>query len=358
MPKTLWPLDEQTEGKHLLLRRYLDGWFPILGSFSGRLLFIDGFAGPGEYSNSEKGSPLVALESVRQHKRDGRLRNVEVDFVFIEADESRAVHLKALLEQQPPVPRTSVHVLPGTFDSHMTSLLDQIDSQSTAVAPAFVMVDPFGVKGSPMRLIGRILRNPKSECLVSFMYEPIRRFHSQSGFEGHLDELFGTKAWRECFDIEDEAERKPFFHRLFTQQLKEHGAEYVVTFELYKGERHIYTLYFTTGDLKGCDLMKSCIWRLDGAGSFAFRSYAVGQLTLFGADTEPLACQLRDEFRTDWVSIEQVVRFVMGDGTPFHVGQLRRDTLRPLERQGKIEVRRPQGVRGFTAGKGIQIRFK
>ena len=48
----------------------------------------------------------------------------------------------------------------------------------------------------------------------------------------------------------------------------------------------------------------------------------------------------------------------MGDGTPFHSGHLRRDTLRPLERQGKIEVRRPQGGKGFTAGKGIRIRFK
>lgn len=199
MPKILWSIDEQTEGKHLLLRSYLDGWFPILGSFNGRLLFIDGFAGPGEYANGEKGSPLVALESVRQHKKAGRLRNVEVVFAFIEADEARADHLKALLDQQLPIRRASAHVLPGTFDSHMTSLLDQIDGQSAALAPAFVMVDPFGVKGSPMQLIGRILGNPKSECLISFMYEPIRRFHRESAFEGHLDELFGTKSWRECF---------------------------------------------------------------------------------------------------------------------------------------------------------------
>ena len=74
MPDTVWALDEQTEGKHLLLRAYLDGWFAILGSFSGRLLFVDGFAGPGEYADGEMGSPLVAIESVRQHKNQGRLR--------------------------------------------------------------------------------------------------------------------------------------------------------------------------------------------------------------------------------------------------------------------------------------------
>ena len=233
-PTTLWTLEEQTEGKHLLLRSYLDGWFPILGSFSGRLLFIDGFAGPGEYSNGETGSPLVAIESVRRHRSAGRLRQVEVVFLFIEKDERRVAHLETLLDDQSAIPKTNVHVHRGTFDDYMTSLLDQLDNQSTALAPAFVMIDPFGVIGSPMQLIGRILRNPKSESLISFMYEPIRRFHRQSEFEGHLNELFGTKEWQDGFDIKEEAERKPFFHKLFTQQLKKQGAKYVVTFELYR----------------------------------------------------------------------------------------------------------------------------
>ena len=42
---TLWERDEQTGGKHLILKHYLDGWFPILGRWNGRLLFIDGFRG-------------------------------------------------------------------------------------------------------------------------------------------------------------------------------------------------------------------------------------------------------------------------------------------------------------------------
>ena len=358
MPNTVWTLDEQTEGKHLLLRSYLDGWFPILGSFSGRLLFVDGFAGPGEYADDEMGSPLVALESVRRHKSEGRLTPVEAVFLFIEQDARRVEYLQALLDRQPPIPKTNVHVLSGTFDDHMASLLDQIDAQSKALAPAFVMIDPFGVKGSPMQLIGRILRNPKSECLISFMYEPIRRFHRQPEFGGHLDDLFGTQTWRDCFEIEDETARKQFLHRLFTAQLRQHGAEYVLSFELWKGGRHIYTLYFTTGNIKGCDLMKSCIWKFDPSGRFSFRGYAAGQLTLFGPETSRLARQLRETFGTEWTSIEKVEEFVMGDGTPFHKGHLRRATLQPLERDGEIDVLRPQGGKGFAVGKGIKLRFK
>ena len=358
MPGAVWALDDQTEGKHMLLRSYLDGWFPILGSFSGRLLFVDGFAGPGEYADGEMGSPLVAIESVRRHKSQGRLRSVEVVFLFIEQDARRVEYLKALLDRQLPLPRTSTHVLPGTFDDHMAGMLDELDAQSETLAPAFVMIDPFGVKGSPMHLIGRILGNPKSECLISFMYEPIRRFHRQPEFGGHLDDLFGTPAWRGCFDIEDEADRKQFLHSLFGDQLRRHGAKYVLSFELWKGDRHVYTLYFTTGNIKGCDLMKSCIWKFDPSGTFSFRGYANGQLTLFGPQTERLARQLRKTFGAQWTPIEQIEKFVMGDDTPFHKGHLRQHTLQPLERAGEIDVLRPQGGRGFAVGKGIKLRFK
>jgi three-Cys-motif partner protein len=66
---TLWPLDPHTLGKHLVLKAYLDAWFPIMGRWNGRILFIDGFAGPGEYKNGERGSPLIALKSLMDHAR-------------------------------------------------------------------------------------------------------------------------------------------------------------------------------------------------------------------------------------------------------------------------------------------------
>jgi hypothetical protein len=42
------------------VRAYLDAWLPILSSVNSRILFIDGFAGPGEYAGSEEGSPQPA----------------------------------------------------------------------------------------------------------------------------------------------------------------------------------------------------------------------------------------------------------------------------------------------------------
>ena len=56
--------------------------------------------------------------------------------------------------------------------------------------------------------------------------------------------------------------------------------------------------------------------------------------------------------------MQRIDDFVMSDRTPYHLGQLRRDTLRRMERDGRIEVHRPSGGKGFNTAKGDQVRFK
>jgi three-Cys-motif partner protein len=62
---TIWSITPHTQAKHAILKRYLDAWFPILsrqaailnrkfGTVNGRrILYIDGFAGPGIYTGGE-----------------------------------------------------------------------------------------------------------------------------------------------------------------------------------------------------------------------------------------------------------------------------------------------------------------
>ena len=66
---TLWEAEPHTLAKHAVLRGYLEAWFPILGSWSGRLLYVDGFAGPGDIGAGKKVlrlSPLTSLRSIAQ----------------------------------------------------------------------------------------------------------------------------------------------------------------------------------------------------------------------------------------------------------------------------------------------------
>ena len=356
-PGTLWSLDDQTIGKHLVFKYYFSRWLQILGSRHRSLLLVDGFAGPGQYDDGEPGSPLIALNSIRDQKSSGKFRDVKVVCLFMEEKQDRARHLRFLVKRNAP-PDTECHVLEGQFSIHMTRLLDLVDKQNSALQPAFVMIDPFGVKGISMELVARILANNRSECMISFMYEPIRRFHRQSEFVKPLDQLFGTTKWQRCREITENNEKKRFLHELFKSQLKDNGAKYVVYFELWNGNRHVYTIYFATGHEKGCNLMKEAIWKADPTGTYRLQGHTRQQNLLFESDMmEPLISQLKDRFGNRPTRIEDIDQYMMSDETIFHKGHLRKKTLQPLERASRVVVSRPRGGRGFPAGRGITIQF-
>jgi three-Cys-motif partner protein len=66
---TRWQLEPHTRAKHEILKRYLQAWMVILsqGRFP-EILYIDGFAGPGEYIGREAGSPTIALDTALSYR--------------------------------------------------------------------------------------------------------------------------------------------------------------------------------------------------------------------------------------------------------------------------------------------------
>ena len=217
---------------------------------------------PGEYSNGEDGSPVIALRALIDHPARSQIRS-EVRYLFIEKETDRYEHLKQVLSRlkgELP-PNCTFGVINSTFDETLTSVLDNIEQQNMHLAPAFVMIDPFGVSETPMSTIGRLLKNPRSEVYISFMYREMNRFIEHPSFEPHLDELFGCHEWRKAREMTDSVSRKRFLFNLYRDQLKANGAKYVVHFELYEGRQLVYAIFFGTQHLEGCNKMKQAIWK-------------------------------------------------------------------------------------------------
>lgn len=83
----------------------------------------------------------------------------------------------------------------AAFERAMTDIPNSI-TPGKQLAPAFVMLDPFGVKGVPMALIQRILKNGHAKLCISFMYESIDRFKSTPEFDPILTTLYGSEEWK------------------------------------------------------------------------------------------------------------------------------------------------------------------
>jgi three-Cys-motif partner protein len=359
---TVWELEDHTRGKHQVLRNYLGAWFPILGKTQDRIAFIDGFAGPGEYSAGEIGSPLIALQTFENHRAPMR---AHVNFLFIELDARRAQHLRGLVEpyRQRLGDRVTIDVEQGAFDESMSGLLDEVSERNGVLIPAFVMVDPFGISQTPMSVIARILRNPKSEVYVSFMWTFLNRFREHENFEQHLDDLFGCPDWRPALDIVDTRERKRFFFSLYRDCLKRAGAAragaaHVVHFELYRGREPVYAIFFATGNDTGCDKMKQAIWKADPVSGTRFVPGSQDNFDLFADDTTQFANEIITEIASqDWVSFDRIETWAKTDATGYHSGRLKA-ALRSLEAANRIEVDPESRRRAMQFPSGTRLRVR
>src|SRR5512135_2995543 len=144
---TIWEIDPHTLAKHEILRRYLGAWFPILGTYNQRIVYIDGFAGPGRYKGGEIGSPIIAIQEALKHSH--RLHNNQLSFLFMDERVDRIEHLKYELSQIPIPTNFYVNAETGRFDCELKKLLDKLESEGSKLAPTFAFIDPFGFAGLP-----------------------------------------------------------------------------------------------------------------------------------------------------------------------------------------------------------------
>ena len=359
--ETIWEIDPHTQSKHTILRRYWEAWLPIMTKYNQRVLYIDGFAGPGRYAGGEDGSPLLALVSARDHHARP---DSEVVFTFIERDRKRFDHLEQTIEHIKPTlpPNFKVHCIHGVFDDQMADVLDRLEEKKTSLAPSLVFIDPFGFSHTPFRTVQRIMQNPKCEILVTFMYEEINRFLGHPDHADTYDLLFGTDAWREVVELEDPDERRRMIHDIYRDQLRAAGIEYVRSFEmLNRGNRTDYFLFFGTHSLRGLEKMKEAMWKVDPAGTFQFSDYTDANRTikLFPdqPDFEGLKRMLLARFQETDVTIQELNDFVLEE-TPFLKAHFKTQILKPMEATDELTIAQAKaGRRRGTFPDGVVVRF-
>ena len=338
--ETIWPIDPHTLKKHEILRRYFQAWLPILASWAGRVLFIDGFAGPGKYKGGEDGSPLIVLRAARDHVYRPK---AEVVFIFVEADKARFQHLQQVSDEiRPTLPSNfKVYCVHGHFNEQLEKVFGQLEEQKRKLAPALVFIDPFGFSHTPFSTVARILQNKSCEVLITFMYEEINRFLGHPDHERTYDELFSTTAWRSVLPVTDSEERRRRIHDIYVAKLKRE-AQFARSFEMLNfGNRTDYFLFFASNNLRGLEKVKEAMWQVDKSGTFQFSDYTDARraLNLFGdePDYDLLKKIIVERFKGKEVSIDGVGDFVVAE-TPFLRTHFKTEILKPMEAADELSV--------------------
>ncbi|HNP15363.1 MAG TPA: three-Cys-motif partner protein TcmP [Terrimesophilobacter sp.] len=324
---TLWEAPPHTLAKHAILRAYLQAWFPILASRNQRIIYYDGFAGPGRYLGGEEGSPLIALSVARDHRAH---LDAEVRFSFVEERPDRANHLRSELGRTETPAHFAVKVIDGTFEDSLRRDLDDLERIGAAIAPTFAFIDPFGIKGLPFELIARLLRRDHCEVLITFMNVSIQRFVTE--LPEQVDSLIGrVGAAAEIAASEDRVLRA---RELYMTSLRT-VARFVRFFEL-RDQKNvpIYDLFFASNHPLGHYRMKEAMWKVDDSGAYSFSDgIDPRQAVLFGPTPgRDYAPELWQRFRGSTVRSVKVLEHTR-DHTAF-LEKHAREALKLLEIDG------------------------
>ena len=343
---TVWPYTDHTRAKHRLLVGYLHAWFPIIASRSNAINVIDGFAGPGRYEAGEPGSPLLMIEAFTEHKNTtDAMRAANVYFDFIEERPDRVDFLSSELAKLSLPP--NVHLEPvheGSFDDVMGRILDDIPATS-ALAPTFAFIDPFGYTGHGLQLSSRILQFRKCELLIYVPWPFIARFIHKPEIEAALTNLFGDEDWKAARTEKGKSAER-ILHDTFLTKVKG-AAGFALPFEIDASTGRGwagYTLYFATRSVLGLEKMKQAMWKVDPVSGSGF-AYAGNpdQLVMFTAtpDFPALEAALRERFGTSSFTIDQAERFTTVSTIFAAELHLKRKTLEVAERAGRLTAETP-----------------
>jgi three-Cys-motif partner protein len=282
---------EQTQVKHSILAAYLPAYYNILKGSNKNLVYIDGFAGPGSYTQTGTGkefdgSPIRALQLIADNKDFSS----KVSTIFIEADDVLFKQLKRKVDdfcnKHPHVRKPICRH--GTFADQLNEILSGI---RIILAPTFLFVDPCGVRGTSFDTIRAVMENPKCEAFIFFNVDGIRRIAGLPELSSVLVELMGSEARAKALHEKlgqtyDAGERERMILSEYCKALSEEmGVRYIVSFRV-EHEAQMRTSHYLIHASKhplGFRIMKDVMWR---------RGHS---------EDEPGGLELRQRGRTDFV---------------------------------------------------------
>lgn len=182
---------EHSGVKHYLLKSYLERLFMIIGQSEPRICYVDCFAGPWQQADDDLAGTSIALSlEVMSKCRDSLQKmgkSVSFRALFVEKDSGAFRKLESYL-QRTHWDGIHAEARHGDFYHLRENILEWCGSRDFA----FFFIDPKGWKNAiEIPTLTPLLRRPRSEFLINFMYDFLLRTHTQTPFQDDMRAIFG-----------------------------------------------------------------------------------------------------------------------------------------------------------------------
>ncbi len=303
----LWPSEARTVIKHQAYRRYLNCWMPkVLQTFDAGVV-IDGFAGPGVYTDGRVGSTRVIANTFLEHSARAAFRDLHI--LALEERTDRRDHLEEQMRQVSTHPRLHVDVQPaGSFQNHVDDLASAAVGAAGPRAPVLWIIDPFGYD-LPLDVVGRVLSKPRSEVIITFMLDELARLGGGQRATSFQHWFGDDTSWQAAFDHDDWAARKHALVTAYESLLEQRFGVHVRSFGIAtRGETPRYVLTFATHHIAGLHCWNPVAWGADPVYGQVRHERDADQGDLFtdAAEIGELVSALRQfaDTSVDWAALE------------------------------------------------------
>jgi len=210
--------------KHELLRGYLEVLLSIVGvSGVKKFAYVDCFAGPwGDDTESLEGTSIAISLEILAKVRDTLekvhgVRGLEFRAIYVEAAKKRYKHLSDYLGKNCPN-GIQCHALHGDYSVLQDEILKLCGDQSFA----FFFVDPKGWVDVGVPKLTKLLRRPKSEFLITFMYDFLNRAIGMVDYREQTSQMLGKLEEEDYVQLDylSPAERAEWVVRKYREHLK------------------------------------------------------------------------------------------------------------------------------------------
>jgi len=182
--------------------------------------------------------------------------------IFIENDEIQLTSLGESIREFTQKPNNlKIQIFAGSSEEYVTELLNNVQN----LAPAFFFIDPYGHPFS-MDLIQRILKRPRTEVFINFMFYQINRDISNPLVKNKVEALFGTADWanEEFVNLRGQERERA----ILDYYVKRTGAKYFIPFTIKFGQdegpssqQTKYYLIHATNHILGLQKMVDTMWK-------------------------------------------------------------------------------------------------
>lgn len=214
---------EHSVVKHALLKGYLEKLLFIMGMTGTReIAYVDCFAGPYKDESSDIQATSIAISLDILKKVQDALathgKHITMRAVYVEKKKSSYNRLKDYLDNNCP---SGIHAFPINGDyAEKTDEILQLCGNNSFI---FFFVDPLGWTDVGIPRLGKLLKRPKSEFLITFMYDHLNRFVEKAELSQQVNEMLGTLSEGDYQKIQSLSpkDREEFIVQKYREQIVE-----------------------------------------------------------------------------------------------------------------------------------------